>query len=297
MSRAKITTSLEDLAAAGVQWVTLTAKGYRPERRKGAATHKLIDRGNSVLLTPRRILKRSKRPLSSFALYGNSKYNNTQDRNTIMNVPPIPTGATHLEASNSRVAIVDAIKNLHEFTGYRSFRIRFGRLVGHEFRSMMPPEHDFVPEDGRCNPEIKDSARAVVLKPTAVPPKVAKRLGLVDTTPAPSKPLPVRGPGGKTVKPTAKPVAAPAKAGKPQPPVPAKKGPAKAPKPAVAGAPVPKTAFIDALIIKGGLTKLEIHTATMKAYPDADPKSTMTTIGIRPTMIRGRGLVAQPFKK
>lgn len=50
-----------------------------------------------------------------------------------------------------------------------------------------------------------------------------------------------------------------------------------------------KCAFIDALYIEGGHTKLEIYAAAMAAFPGADPKSTQSTVDIRPGCVRRAG--------
>lgn len=55
--------------------------------------------------------------------------------------------------------------------------------------------------------------------------------------------------------------------------------------------------YIDGLIVEGGRTKEEILALVLAKFPGRDPKSTLSTIGVRPAHIRKAGKVPQPFKK
>jgi hypothetical protein len=157
------TSNLTELAEKEVPFVKVTKAGeYMPRKSKKGATHRVETTPNSVVTEPLKKWPKHK----PGELYGAPRIADEQPDDNMEWHPPIPDGATHLEYSTSRTAIIAPIGHLSDYRLGRG-KIRFGRLrYEDEFVSMMPEARDFELEDGVC---------IVVRQPDApIPAKPAK---------------------------------------------------------------------------------------------------------------------------
>lgn len=234
-------------------------EGHKTRRKD--TTHLLEETKISVVATP---LKRWPKHKSSNAGYGKPRY--MQVPTSSENKVSIPTGATHLEYSTSRIAIVDTINHVNDFTHMRG-QLRFGKYHRGSDRFEYLDEGTEL-KDGTC---VENKARK--REEAEHPERVVRE--------HPELPKPPK----KTVSQCV--VDALAKN-------PAFQKAPRAPRPA-GGESV--CGFIDGLIAEGGRTKEEILALVLAKFPGRDAKATMSTIGVRPSHMRAAGKTPQPFKK
>ncbi len=176
-----------------------------------------------------------------------------------------PPGTTHLEWTSEHggtcvIAPIDALADWMAEKG----SMRFGVAVGDTFR---PHEGEPSPAP-RKHPEDK--------------PLVQRERGDA------AKPLDDKHPHWKGREPEA----APAFRVPPKAPA-APKAP-RAPR-AAGGESV--CGFIDNLIAEGGRTKEQLADLVLAKWPERDRKSTLSTIGVRPSHMKAKGMKPQPFAK
>lgn len=231
-----------------------TYEGHKTRRKD--TTHLLEETKISVIATP---LKRWPKHKSKNAGYGKPRY--MQVPTSSENKVSIPTGATHLEYSTSRIAIVDTINHVNDFTHMRG-QLRFGKYHrgGDRFEYL---DEGTELKDGTC---VENKARK--REEAEHPERVVRE--------HPELPKPPKKKPGAEAAPAVKPSAP------------------RAPRPA-GGESV--CGFIDGLIAEGGRTKEEILALVLAKFPGRDAKATMSTIGVRPSHMRAAGKTPQPFKK
>ena len=177
------TDNLRELADHDVKFAALRKDGkYAPRKGKAGATHVVTVEPGSVLVAPKGKWKKHKTPDVPNGPRIPDEPVDSTPVGTVAKHPPIPKGATHLEYSNSRVAIVEDIRHLDNYVGMRG-EIRFGKLHwGTDFISMMPGEEGMV---GAANDQeviikrdaIKAKAKAAVTAATpAVPRETAPHI-------------------------------------------------------------------------------------------------------------------------
>ncbi len=261
------TANITELFDAGFNFARHLPKANAFEgqkKRRKDTTHLLEETKISVVATP---LKRWPKHKSSNAGYGKPRY--MQVPTTKDNQLVIPTGATHLEYKTSRVALVDTINHVNDFTHMRG-ELRFGKyLRGSDRFEYMDEGSERV--DGTCevNKARKREEDAGVERVVREHPELPKP------------------PKKKPENATQAVVAALAKN-------PAFQKAPRAPRPA-GGESV--CGFIDGLIAEGGRTKEEILALVLAKFPGRDAKATLSTIGVRPSHMRAAGKTPQPFKK
>jgi hypothetical protein len=234
------------------------------KNRRKDTTHLLEETKISVVATP---LKRWPKHKSSNAGYGKPRY--MQVPTTKDNQVEIPTGATHLEYSTSRVAIVDTINHVQDFIHMRG-QLRFGKyLRGSDRFEYLDEGRDRA--EGTC--EVN---KARTREDDAQVERVVRE--------HPELPKPPR--DRRTVRETMASAMVPVPRAKPS----SSRAPRAAGGESVCG-------FIDGLIAEGGRTKEEILALVMAKFPGRDAKATMSTIGVRPSHMRAAGKTPQPFKK
>lgn len=237
------------------------------KKRRKDTTHLLEETKLSIVATP---LKRWPKHQSKNAGYGKPRY--MQVPFTADNQPAIPAGATHLEYSTSRVALVADIKFINDFSHMRG-KLRFGKYHRQsdrfEYLDNDTPLADGVAVMASEHRSMKPLER--VVREEEAPAPIAFELG------KPAK--------GKT------------KFSKSQPSDIVVDELPKLPR-------VPRPAggesvcgFIDGLIAEGGRTKEEVLALVLAKFPGRDSKATMSTIGVRPSHMRAAGKTPQPFKK
>lgn len=266
------TANITELFDAGFNFVRHLPKANAYEGHKSRrkdTTHLLEETKISVVATP---LKRWPKHKSKNAGYGKPRY--MQVPTSSENKVSIPTGATHLEYSTSRIAIVDTINHVNDFTHMRG-QLRFGKYHrgGDRFEYL---DEGTELKDGTC---VENKARK--REEAEHPERVVRE------HPELPKPPKKKGP----VPPFADPIE---EALQKNPPV-------KVGKPIVAKVRAPGgesvCGFIDGLIAEGGRTKEEILALVLAKFPGRDAKATLSTIGVRPSHMRAAGKTPQPFKK
>lgn len=260
--------TLEELWMANHFLVRLRKDGSYEKAAKKKATHVLTETQISIVATP---LKKWPKHKSKNHGYGKPRYEHTMQVPTSKdNKLEIPPGATHIEYSTSRIAIVDTVNHVHDFTGMRG-QLRFGKYHRGSDRFEYLDEGTELKE-GTCV-ENKEKKREAGFYDGKEPERIVRE--------HPELPKPPK----KTVSQAVVDALAKNPAFQKQP---------RAPRPA-GGESV--CGFIDSLIIEGGRTKDEILKVVLAKFPGRDPKSTLSTIGVRPAHIRKAGKVPQPFKK
>lgn len=268
-----------------------TYEGHKRQRKD--TTHLLEETKISIVATP---LKTWPKHKSKNAGYGKPRYN--------MDVPisstnklEIPAGATHLAYNTNRVILIDTINHVHDFTHMRG-QLRFGRYVlstdkfhymdeGEDLKEgtveVNKARERELPLVVREHPELPKPPKFKMGKPQHGVSKPSEKLGsdalVVDNISSLKLPKP---PAKKT---PSQPVAT-----------------GKTPQAKVARAPKAKggesvCGYIDSLIEEKSRTKQEILDLVLKRFPGRDAKSTMNTIGVRPTHMRAAGRSPKPFKK
>jgi hypothetical protein len=242
------------------------------KKRRKDTTHLLEETKISIVATP---LKRWPKHKSSNAGYGKPRY--MQVPTTKDNQVEIPTGATHLEYKTSRIAIVDTINHVHDFTHMRG-ELRFGKyLRGSDRFEYLDEGRDRA--EGTC--EVN---KARTREDDAQVERVVRE--------HPELPKPPKFKFGKPQAGVTKPGNVPADAVVIDDI--SKKLTPRAPR-AAGGESV--CGFIDGLIAEGGRTKEEVLALVLAKFPGRDAKATMSTIGVRPSHMRAAGKTPQPFKK
>lgn len=270
------TASVTDLFDADFNFARLRKDGtYEGQKkRRKDTTHLLEETKISVVATP---LKSWPKHKSKNAGYGKPRYTDMQVPTNSENRLNIPNGATHFEYSTSRIALVDTVNHVQDVAHMRG-QLRFGILrAGDRFEYL---DEGTELKDGTCLVN-KDKQVERVVREHPELPKPPKKKAADQPSPYATMVLP-KPPAKKT----------------PSQPVATGKTPsakvARPPKPA-GGESV--CGFIDKLIEEGGRTKVEICALVLKKFPDRNEKSTLNTIGVRPTHMRAAGRTPQPFKK
>jgi hypothetical protein len=175
-----------------------------------------------------------------------------------------PARATHLEWTHpqGRTVIVAPLKCLEDFEAGKG-TIRYGIAHSDSFNAL-EGEPEAAPRDPRF----------------AVPFVQTEKDG-------PATPVSSDHPAWKQ-RPSGAAPEAPAPVAKAAPRVP------RAPRP-VGGESV--CGFIDGLIMEGGRTKDQIVTLVLAKFPERDAKATLSTVGVRPSHIKAKGLTPPPFAK
>jgi hypothetical protein len=262
-------------------------EGHKSRRKD--TTHFLEETKISVVATP---LKRWPKHKSSNAGYGKPRY--MQVPTTKDNQVEIPTGATHLEYKTSRIAIVDTINHVQDFTHMRG-ELRFGKYhkTSDRFEYMDESEER---KDGTCevNKARKREEDAEVDRVVREHPELPKppkfkfgkpQVGVTKPGNVSADAVVIDDISKKTVSQAVVEALAKRPAFQKQP---------RAPR-AAGGESV--CGFIDGLIAEGGRTKEEVLALVLAKFPGRDAKATMSTIGVRPSHMRAAGKTPQPFKK
>lgn len=180
------TFSLADLE--GFPFAKLNKDGsYTPLRKRKKASHKIETTKLGTITIP---LKRW--PKHKTNGYGKPRYD-MQVPITSENKLEIPTGATHLEYSTSRMAIISVIKHVNDFTHMRG-QLRFGILKPNDRFEYLDEGTEL--KDGTCVMMKAPVTRIVREEPEPIAPtppkgsKAAKTQAAAPAAPkAPSKPV------------------------------------------------------------------------------------------------------------
>jgi hypothetical protein len=243
----KKTTSLQTLAEANVKHIKVTKAGeYIPRKSKKGASHLVTETKNSIIAEPRKKWPKHKPGKA----YGPPRVSTEQPKvPTIPGLPDIPPDTTHLEYSNSKVAVVAPIEMLEDYQHFRGGKIRFGKLrYDEDFISLMPDEPAALEAAAKKTVLLEKLKELRAKHPKA--PKAPRMLTVATEQ---------------------------------------KKGAFK-----YGHTSDGITYFIDCLVMEGGRTAEEICAMTFKKYPD---KERLSTVKVRPSMLRQKGYTPPPFKK